>query len=306
MRGSPHSADAMRFFYRLEPELLRLQAELESGDYRPGGYRYFTIHEPKERRIAVASFRDRVVHHALVGVLEPIFERSFIFDSYATRKGKGTHRAVARAQRYLRGKRWYLKCDIKGYFASIDHEVLLDLVARKIKDPHVLDLVARIVRNGEPRGLPIGNYSSQFLANVYLDPLDHHVKDMLGFRRYIRYMDDIVVFADDSRSLKRVLAQIESFIERALRLRLKRSACMINTSAHGLGFLGMRIFPSVVRIRRENLARSLSRMKRLDADLAARKIDEEAYQRSVSSICAHIASGDTHRLMQSILRGESS
>jgi len=194
-RGKRFRPPAARFFFHLERELTRLHDELAAKTYRPGPYRTFTLHEGKARQISAAPFRDRVVHHALTGVLEPIFERSFVFDSDACRKGKGTHAAVDRCQGFARRYRYVLKADVRKFFPSIDHAILKGLVARKVKDPHVLWLVDRIIDHGNPqdpvlmwfpgddlftpterrRRLPLGNQTSRFFANVYLDPLDHFV-----------------------------------------------------------------------------------------------------------------------------------
>ena len=222
-RGKRFKPGVARFFFHLEPELLRLQAELVARTYRPGPYRTFTIHEGKPRQISAAPFRDRVIHHALTGILEPIFERSLIRDSYACRRGKGTHAAVDRCQEFARRFRYVLKADVRKYFPSIDHAILKGLVARRIKDPHVLWLADRIIDHSNPqdsvpmwfpgdnlftpterrRGLPLGNQTSQFFANVYLDPLDHFVTDRLGMS-YVRYVDDFLVFAEDKRRLHEV------------------------------------------------------------------------------------------------------
>ena len=222
-RGKRFKPSVARFIFDLERQLLLLHEELASKIYRPGPYRTFTIYEGKTRQISAAPFRDRVVHHALTGILEPIFERSFIFDSYACRKGKGTHAAVDRCQQFARRYRYVLKADVRKYFPSIDHTILKTLITRKIKDPHVLWLVATIIDHSNPqdpvlmwfpgddlftpterrRGLPLGNQTSQFFANVYLDPLDHFVTDHLGLS-YVRYVDDFLVFADDKRRLHEV------------------------------------------------------------------------------------------------------
>ena len=227
-RGKRFKPGVARFVFDLERQLLRLHEELAGKTYRPGPYRTFTIYEGKTRQISAAPFRDRVVHHALTGVLEPIFERSFIFDSYACRKGKGTHAAVDRCQRFARRYRYVLKADVRKFFPSIDHRVLEGAIARKIKDPDVLWLVGRIIDHSNPqdpvlmwfpgddlftpterrRGLPLGNQTSQFFANVYLDPLDHFITDRLGLS-YVRYVDDFLVFADDKRRLREARAEVE-------------------------------------------------------------------------------------------------
>lgn len=295
VRGSSKSQDALEFQFNLEHELLTLERELSEGCYHPGPYHFFTIYEPKERIIAVAPFRDRVVHHALINVLEPVFERIFVFDSYATRKGKGTHAAVIRAQDFIRQNRWYLKCDISRYFHSVDIDILMTRIRRKVKDERILGIVELILYNGasEGQGLPIGNLTSQFFANVYLDVFDHWMKEEIGARYYLRYMDDFVVFNNDKNFLKHLRILTESFLEKNLRLSLKKKACCINSSLNGLGFLGRRIFPSLIRIRKENLCRSLKKIRRNEDLLKKGLIDEAHYGRSMESLLGYIASCDT-------------
>lgn len=215
-RGKRCRPTVAAFEFNLERELCRLHEELTQKTYRPGAYRSFFIHEPKKRQISAAPYRDRVVHHALVSVLEPIFESTFIADSYACRKGKGTHAAVHRCQHFSRQYRYVLKADIRKFFPSVDHQILKALLARKIKDPDVMWLVEQIIDGSNSqeviqhcfpddnlftslerrRGIPIGNQTSQFFANVYLDPLDHFVKDWLGIKGFVRYVDDFLVFSD--------------------------------------------------------------------------------------------------------------
>ena len=207
-RRKRYKPQAAAFHFAWERNLQRLQWELVTGAYHPGKYRHFHIREPKRRKISAAPFRDRVVHHAIVRVLEPLFERRFIFDSYACRRGKGTHRALDRAQGYLRRHRYYLKTDIVRFFPNVDHQLLLDLLAHHLRDEHLLSLIGTIVASGigvldeeatgdyfpgddlfavlRPRGLPIGNLTSQFFANVLLDPIDHFIKEELRVPGYVR------------------------------------------------------------------------------------------------------------------------
>jgi len=290
MQGSGRTDPVCRFFFRLEPELLKLQKELAQGSYRPGAYRFFTVHDPKERTIAVAPFRDRVVHHAVVGVLIPVYERVFIHDSYATRPEKGTHRAILRARSFVRRWPWYLKADVKKYFDSVDHEILMDILKRKLKDGRVLDLLERIVDNTPTpgKGLPIGNLTSQFLANVYLDPLDHEIKDRRRIRGYIRYMDDLIVFGDSKTELLSQKMFIEQYLEEKLDLRLKPGGTYVNRSKHGLSFLGVRIFERIIRVRPENLRRSLRRMHRRIREWRCGRLDEDSMVQSVESIVGHL------------------
>jgi RNA-directed DNA polymerase len=213
-RGKRKRPDVAAFEYNLEENLLDLQDELQSRTYTPGPYYSFRIYDPKPRLISAAPFRDRVVHHALCQVIEPLFERRFIHDSYACRVGKGTHAALDRAQRFAQCYPYVLKCDLEQFFPSIDHAILRAQLARVIADRTVLWLIDQILASGaevhkadyaprcfpgddlfalaRPRGLPIGNLTSQFWANVYLNPLDHFVKRELKCRGYVRYVDDLV------------------------------------------------------------------------------------------------------------------
>ena len=263
---------AAAFEHRLEDNLFDLQEELRAQTYRPGAYHSFYIHEPKKRLISAAPFRDRVVHHALCNLIEPIFERSFIYDSYANRVGKGTHRALNRCQQFMRRYRYVLQCDICQFFPSIDHAILRDILARKIDDERVLWLIDRILASGagvlsdeydmvwfegddllaalRPRGLPIGNLTSQFWANCYLNPFDHFVTRELsnaaqGRSAYLRFVDDFIVFADDLRTL---LQWRTSIIERLARLRLTIHPTEPRPVTEGASFLGFRVFPERRRL----------------------------------------------------------
>ena len=234
MRAANNKPVALEFFYNLEQELFSLQTELMDGSYQPAAYRYFTIYDPKERTIALAPFRDRVAHHAIINILEPLYEKIFIFDSYATRKGKGTHLAIARAQTHLKQNRWFLKSDIEKYFESMHHGILMSIINRKLKDKKLLELLDKIISNGGHNGvgLPIGNLTSQFFANVYLDPFDHFIKDRLGIRYYLRYMDDFVFFDHDKTVLKNYFKEGRSFLEDQLGLKIKESATLPVSYTH--------------------------------------------------------------------------
>jgi RNA-directed DNA polymerase len=313
-RGKRLKPAAIRFFFHLERELLRLHEELASLTYRPGPYRTFTIYEGKPRQISAAPFRDRVVHHALTGVLEPIFERSFIFDSYACRKAKGTHAAVDRCQRLARRYAYVLKADVRKFFPSIDHQVLKDQVARRIKDPHVLALLGTIIDKSNSqlpaifwfpgddlftpierrRGLPLGNQTSQFFANVYLDPLDHFVTDHLGLR-YVRYADDFLVYSDDKCQLREVRAQISRFLER-FRLRNHENKSVVFPTRDGIRFLGYRVFPSHRLLSQQNVRRFRRRMRWMQSGFADGQLTLEVIRPRIMSWIAHARHADTYRL----------
>jgi RNA-directed DNA polymerase len=219
-RGQPPAAS---FEQHVAEHLLDLQEALRTKEYRPGPYVSFAIHEPKRRLISAAPFADRVVHHALCNVIEPLFERRFLADSYANRKGKGTHAALDRCQAFARRYPYVLPCDVKQFFPAIDHALLLETLQRVIVDPHVLWLCQTILASGvgvlaeeyamvyfagddlfavnRPRGLPIGNLTSQFWANVYLNPLDHFIKRELKCPAYVRFVDDFLLFAENKVTL---------------------------------------------------------------------------------------------------------
>jgi len=319
-RGKRFKPGVARFVFDLERQLLRLHEELTAKSYRPGPYRTFTIYEGKKRQISAAPFRDRVVHHALTGVLEPIFERSFVFDSFACRKGKGTHAAVERCQAFARRHRYVLKADVRKFFPSIDHAILKGQVARKVKDPHVLWLVDRIIDHSNPqdpvlmwfpgddlftpterrRGMPLGNQTSQFFANVYLDPLDHFVTDRLGLC-YVRYVDDFLVFSDDKRRLHEVRVQVERFLER-LRLQIHRDKSVVFPCDQGIRFLGYRVFPTHRLLARENVVRFRRRMRWMQRAFAGGRIGFDAIRPRIMSWLGHARRADTYRLRTDLFR----
>ena len=303
------------FHFDQERALWVLHEELSTKTYRPGPYRSFYIYEPKRRQISAAPYRDRVVHHALVNVLEPIYERSFISDSYACRRGKGTHAAVDHCQHFASRFRYVLKTDIQKFFPSLDHEILKALVARKVKDPDVLWLVGQIIDHSNPqeeiqnwfpgddlftpserrRGIPIGNQTSQFFANVYLDPLDHFVKERLRIKGYVRYVDDFLVFSDDKRHLADMRERIREFLFR-LRLRLHPTKTVVFPVKEGIRFLGYRVFPTHRLLPKENVWRFRRRVRGMQEDYATGRVSfAKIYQRLMSWI-GHARQANTYRL----------
>lgn len=256
-------ADCRAFQDRLDENVASLQAELLSGSVAVGEYHTFTIYDPKERTICAASFRERVLHHALMNVCEPVLERAAIFDSYACRKGRGQQVAVRRAMGYARQNGWFLKMDIRKYFDSIDQDVLRGLLARKFKDAGVLEVFDRILatyQTAPGRGLPIGNLTSQHFANYYLAPLDRFLKEGLQCRSYVRYMDDFVVWGETAAELREVWRQVEDFLTTELKLELK-SNVMLNRTERGMDFLGYRIFPRDLRLARRSKRRFASKFR---------------------------------------------
>jgi len=323
-RGKRARPDVARFEAHREQELLLLRDELRSGSWTPGGYRHFTIRRPKERVISAAPFRDRVVHHAVVHVIEPLFERRFSFDSYACRVGKGTHRAVCRAARFLRSRAFVLQADVRKFFPSIDHEVLLGVVGRTVRDERVLDLLRRILASGvgipggegppvydlsdpaplfaplRPRGLPIGNLTSQFLANVLLDVLDHEVSERIGCRGYVRYCDDFLVFDDDRDRLRATRAAIESLLRR-LRLEVHPNETFVKPTSVGVDFLGYRIRREGIRLLPASISRANARLGVQARALRAGHAARGDVRASVVSWRAHTLHANATALRETLL-----
>lgn len=323
-RGKRLRPNVAAFSLDLESQLHQLQEELVSRRYRPGPYRTFLIHDKKPRFISAAPFRDRVVHHALCQVIEPIFDRSFLYDSYACRKGKGTHAAVDRASSYARRFRYVLKCDVEQYFPSIDHAILLDLIGKRIWDEGALWLTGTILEGSNPqpealryfprddlfapferrRGIPIGNQTSQFFANIYLDELDHYVKETLRVPGYVRYVDDLLLFDQDKRRLHEVHAIIGDFLAR-LRLRLHPRKCFVAPVNSGFTFLGYRLFPSHRRLDADNVRRFKRRLRQYRQAVAGGCMTEGQRRDCIRSWVAHARHADTVRLRTRIVGAEA-
>lgn len=320
-RGKRGRGPAAAFEFYLEDNLVALQTELQARTYQPGAYHSFYIHEPKRRLISAAPFRDRIVHHALCNVIEPPFERSFIADSYANRVGKGTHRALDRAQHFARRYRFCLQCDLRQFFPSIDHALLRATLARKITDPDVLWLMDRILAGGagvlseeydmvyfpgddlfavnRPRGVPIGNLTSQFWANCYLNPLDHFVKRELRCAGYVRYVDDLLLFADDKATL---WAWRAALVARLARLRLT-----LHPGAHprpvteGLPFLGFVVYPDRRALKRRKGVAFARRFRALYAAWQAGEIPLARLTAAAQGWANHARYGETWALRRAIL-----
>jgi retron-type reverse transcriptase len=288
-KGTGTTFQTCQFFYHLENELINLQDELKNETYQPSPYKYFQIYDPKKRTIAVATFRDRVVHHAIVRVLTPIYEKIFIYDSYATRKNKGTHIAICRAQQFARRRSYYMKFDIEKFFDSVDHQILLNIVSRKIKDKKLMHLIEKIIRNiDNNKGLPVGNLTSQFFANVYLNAFDHFIKEEKRIKDYLRYMDDFVLFHDNPSVLKTLKLEIIDYLNEMLKLQINKKATMMHHTGHGLSYLGMRIYAGCIRVKRENRRRSIKRILKNIESWHAGECTEPYLCQSISSVVDHL------------------
>ncbi len=321
-RGKRAKAAVERFEFELERNLVELRRSLLDETYRPGTFHTFTISDPKPRLISAAPYRDRIVHHGLCNVLEPIFERSFIFDSYACRRGKGTHAAVDRYSSFARRNRYVLKCDVRKFFPSVDHQILLAQLARKIKDPKVRRLAERIVGHSNPqeevpgffpgddlftvqdrpRGIPIGNQTSQFFANVYLDPLDHFVKERLRCRYYVRYCDDFVILDNDKRRLSEIRDAVEDCLL-GLRLWLHPRKRSISRVEDGLRFLGYRVWPDHRRLDRSGVVRFCRRLRTYQRLYRSGRLSGAELTQRIRAWIGHACHADTWRLRADLFGG---
>ena len=320
-RGKRYNPSAAAFEQNLDAELTQLHTELVSESWQPGGYRSFTIHEPKRRKISAAPFRDRVVHHALVRVIEPIYERKFIYDTYANRVGKGTHKALDRCTAFMQRYAYVLQCDIQQFFPAIDHDILKQTLARTIACKPTLHLCEKIIDSGagvltdaydmryfpgddllaaaRPRGLPIGNLTSQFWANVYLNTLDQFVKHTLQAVGYVRYVDDFLLFADDKATLQRWLSAIIEQLQ-VLRLTLHEQRAQAKPVTQGIPFLGFTVYPTHRRLKRTKGIAYRRHLKTLVKRYRAGEITREQGRASVMAWIGHVQHGNTWGLRRKL------
>jgi retron-type reverse transcriptase len=331
-RSKRSSFNALKFEISSTDDLLRLEKELQSRSYHPSRSVLFAARRPKLREIFAADFRDRVVHHILVRHLTPIWEPVFIHDSYANRIDKGTHRAVKRLQAFLRkatlnghARAYYLQLDIKDFFTSIDKEILTGLLEKKILDPDILwltrliifwdctksyvlqgdkDILTNIPANkslfgkDNKRGLPIGNLTSQFFANVYMNELDQYVKHTLKARYYVRYVDDFVLVSQDRAELAVWKAKIEQFLAERLKLTLHPRRQKLQPISNGIDFLGYVIRPNYILIRRRVV-------NNLKAKLKQFRGTQEKFNAMVASYMGHFKHASSYRLVHNLNLGGS-
>lgn len=319
-KGKSKKAYVAEFESNLIQNLAELQKELIEKTYIPKPIVSVIIHDPKTRKIGKASFRDRVVHHALINILNPIFEPIFIYDNYASRKKKGHHKALERFNYFLRkvsfnGKKlkgiknknyicgYVLKADIKKYFENVDHEILLRILEEKIEDKDVLWLVRIILEYGnnsfvKRKGMPLGNYTSQFFANVFLNKLDYFVKQTLRAKYYLRYVDDFVILNEDKEKLERYKIFIDDFLH-SMGLRLHPDKSKVLPLHNGVSLLGFRNFYHC-RLLKKSCIRQIER----NIKIWKEKYAEEDYEKICSRLqgwLAHAEHGNTYYLRKRIV-----
>jgi hypothetical protein len=293
VRGKRDRRDARNFAEDLEANLQAMRQGLLRGNVPVGRFHQFVIHDPKERVITAPCFEERVLHHAIMTVCEPVFERWLIADTYACRVGKGRLAALERARAFARRFTVFLKLDIRKYFDSISHDELLRRLARLFKDRRLLDLLERIIRSFRGsigRGLPIGSLTSQHLANFYLGWFDRFVKEHLQVKGYVRYMDDMALWTDSTREMSACLAAGREFLAGELHLELKESP-YLNRVRHGMDFLGCRVFPSHLTLNRRSRIRFRRKLSALESGFETGRFNELDLQQRATSLVAFTACG---------------
>ena len=305
VRGKKSKKDVIEFSLYLSENILKLHEELKNKTYKHGEYKAFAISDPKPRDIHKASVRDRLLHHAIYRVLYPYFDKKFIYDSYSCRNFKGTHRPLNRFKQFFRQVSksnkvtcWVLKCDIKKFFANIDHDILIQILKKHISDPDTIWLLERIItsfcspmsRLNLDIGLPLGNLVSQLLVNIYMNEFDQYIKHKLKIKCYIRYADDFVIFASDRKYFTLLLPVIHEFLAEKLKLALHPDKVFIKPLSSGVDFLGWVHFPNQ-RILRTTTKRRM--LKNLSAGSS---------KETIASYHGLLKHGNTHKLKEIALK----
>lgn len=317
-------SEVLEFTFNLEENLMEIQKELLNHSYKVGGYREFYVYEPKQRLIMALPFRDRVVQWAIYQLINPIFDNSYIFDSYGCRVGKGTHRAIQRLHYWLQQvnrkeeRYYYLKLDISKYFYRVDHTILINLLRRKIKDEELLQLLMTIITydgtlfglklNGDVnnpadrisgKGMPIGNLTSQMFANLYLNELDQYCKRTLSIRYYVRYMDDVIILSNDKGKLHQYKALIEDFLNNKLDLHLNNKTA-IRPISTGVEFVGYRLWPTHVKMRKSTALKMKKRLKYVKKQYENKQLPFEKVNATVQSYMGILKHCDSYSLQSKI------
>lgn len=307
-KGKRKKRDVQHFERNLEDNIFSLYEKLKEKTYKHGSYVAFDIYDPKFRHIHKASVPDRIIHNAVISVLEPIFDKSFIFDSYSCRKSKGTHRAVKRLFSFIRKTSknytescFCLKMDIKKFFENIDHNILVNLIERKIEDKNCLRLIGTILKSfSEDKGVPIGNLTSQLFANIYLNELDQFVKHKLRIKYYIRYADDFVIMSRNYDFLKELIIKIDKFVKEKLSLSLHENKIIIRKYSQGIDFLGYILLPHYILPRTKTKRRILKKIEIKIEKLNSGKISGNSFDQTIQSYFGYLNHTNTYILCQKI------
>ncbi len=317
-KGKRYKRSTALFELNLEKNIWEIIKTLKQKTYKPGVYKDFYIYDPKKRLISAAPYKDRVIHHALINVIGPLFERTFVFDSYACIKNKGTHKAVDRYKHFMKKNKYVLKCDIKKYFQNIDHEILFSKIAKNIKCNDTLWLVRQIINSKKSdntidlfpgddlltlvtrtTGIPIGNLTSQFFANLYLNDFDHFIKEQIGAKYYIRYCDDFVIMDNSKKTLNNIKPEIINYLS-GLRLLLNPKKSRTYRLDDGVDFLGYRIFPDYSLVRKSIVKKYRRKTEKMRLQLLNGSGLPEKVNCSIQSWIGHVKHANSHKLINEL------
>ncbi|MDE7379330.1 MAG: RNA-directed DNA polymerase [Paraprevotella sp.] len=305
-RGKQQLPYVVEYSMNLFENIVRLRAQLQSMNIKIGRYRYFNIYDPKFRKICAAVFEERIMHHAIINICHPYFERHLIYDTYATRLGKGIYAAIDRAKIAMRQYGFVAKLDMKAYFDSISHDILKQKLRRIFKDMKLLALFDRIIDSYETTsgfGIPIGNLTSQYFANFYLSYLDHYSKEVVRIPCYIRYMDDILLFGSTSSQVREYVFRINLFVENELRLKLKQPVFCSTYS--GVSFLGYSLFPHKILLNRRSKIRLKKKMSEYERMYAIGEWTDMEYKEHIIPLLAFAQKAYTKGLRTELCKRNS-
>ena len=296
-KGKSKKSPVIKFSQNVEENLLKIQESLVNKTFTTSHYTTKVVHEPKKRTIYVLPFNpDRIVQHAIMNVLEPIWDKLFIFDSYACRIGKGIHKGSKKTMEFVRKYKYCLKCDVSKFYPSINHDVLYKIICKKIKCKDTLALLKNIIYSTD--GVPIGNYTSQWFGNLYLNELDFFVKQTYGIKAYIRYCDDFLLFHDDKNYLRELSIKIQDFVWTNLRLILSKDDLFLVN--RGVDFLGYRHFKNYILLRKSTVKRVKLRLEKLPLQLHEGKQLFDSCVSSIASTLGWMQHGNCFNLQQRI------
>lgn len=312
-KGKTTKDYVIKFAENLKENLGQLRLELLIHSYKPRPLQTFILRDPKTRKISKSHFRDRIIHHALYNVISNLFEKDFIYDSYANRLRKGTLKAIERFDQFQRivSKNYtltafVLKADIRKYFDNVDHVLLLSIIKKKVTDHKVIWLIKTILSNHksekEGKGMPLGNLTSQFFANVFLNELDHFVKHTLKAKYYIRYVDDFVIFNQSPRVLYNFMNEIDIFLRERLALQLHPDKTRIILLTKGVEFLGVKIFPHHKFIKGKNLRKFYRKLEMIYSDYDRKLVNYDTIYDFLEGWSAYARTANTYKLRKRIIR----
>ncbi len=318
-RGKSKKDYVIKFELNLQTNLENLQKDLINKTYSSSNLKKFIIRDPKTRTIHASIFRDRIVHHAIINILNPIYEKIFIYDSFASRKDKGTHNAINRFESFIKKvssngrliknnfnnnsiQGYVLKADFKHYFNSVNHEVLIKILKKKVDDEDLIELIKIVLSNFEILkgvGMPLGNYTSQFFANIYLNELDYYVKHTLRAKYYIRYVDDFVILHKNKKRLKYFLEHINNFLP-CLKIKLHPEKTEIHALRNGINFLGYRIFYHYKLLRKRNIKYFMKKLEKNVSLYNNKEISEEQFESRINGWFGYAKFGNTFNFLKEI------